>query len=93
MGAYASFRTGSDRGYYPCWNPGTLDEPATKAGENTMEVQVEEYIENTFEHQYLFRNKGAAESGTLWWMCQKKNFQETAKDNIPKVSVIFHQSM
>ena len=36
--------------------------PATKAGENTMEVQVEEYIENTFEHQYLFRNKGAAES-------------------------------
>ena len=45
--------------------------PATKAGENTMEVQVEEYIENTFEHQYLFRNKGAAESGTLWWMCQK----------------------
>ena len=58
--------------------------PATKAGENTMEVQVEEYIENTFEHQYLFRNKGAAESGTLWWMCQKKNFQETAKDNIPK---------
>ena len=58
--------------------------PATKAGENTMEVQVEEYIENTFEHQYLFRNKGAAESGTLWWMCQKKNFQETAKDKIPK---------
>ena len=58
--------------------------PATKASENTMEVQVEEYIENTFEHQYLFRNKGAAESGTLWWMCQKKNFQETAKDNIPK---------
>ena len=58
--------------------------PATKAGENTMEVQGEEYIENTFEHQYLFRNKGAAESGTLWWMCQKKNFQETAKDNIPK---------
>ena len=58
--------------------------PATKAGENTMEVQVEEYIENTFEHQYLFRNKRAAESGTLWWMCQKKNFQETAKENIPK---------
>ena len=58
--------------------------PADEAGENTMEVQVEEYIENTFEHQYLFRNKGAAESGTLWWMCQKKNFQETAKDNIPK---------
>ena len=58
--------------------------PATKASENTMEVQVEEYIENTFEHQYLFRNKGAAESGTLWWMCQKKNFQETAKDKIPK---------
>lgn len=49
--------------------------PATKAGENTMEVQVEEYIENTFEHQYLFRNKGAAESGTLWWMCQKRIFK------------------
>lgn len=52
-----------------------------------MEVQVEEYIENTFEHQYLFRNKGAAESGTLWWMCQKKNFQEICKGQYPKVSV------
>ena len=58
--------------------------PADAAGENTMEVQVEEYIENTFEHQYLICNKAAKESGTLWWMCQKKNFQETAKDNIPK---------
>ena len=36
----------------------------TKASENTMEVQVGEYIENTFEHQYLFRNKGL-QSGTL----------------------------
>ncbi len=27
-----------------------------------MAVQVEEYIENTFEHQYLFRNKGPMEA-------------------------------
>ena len=58
--------------------------PADAAGENTMEVQVEEYIENTFEHQYLICNKAAKESGTLWWMCQKKNFQETPQENVPK---------
>ena len=58
--------------------------PAEAAGENTMEVQVEEYIENTFEHQYLICNKAAKESGTLWWMCQKKNFQETPQENVPK---------
>ena len=58
--------------------------PATKAGENTMEVQVEEYIENTFEHQYLFRNKGAAESGTFVVDVPEKEFPGTAKDNIPK---------
>ena len=54
--------------------------PSDVAGENIMEVQVEEYIENTFEHQYLIRNKAAAESVTLWWMSQKKNFQETPQE-------------
>ena len=59
-------------------------QPSEQNGENCVAFEAAEYVETTFEHQYLFRNKGAAESGTLWWMCQKKNFQETAKDNIPK---------
>ena len=58
--------------------------PVTKSGENVMAVHVEEYIENTFEHQYLIRNKGAEGSSSLWWMCQKKNFQEKPEENVPE---------
>ena len=45
-------------------------------GDNTMEVQVAEYIESTFEHQYLLKNKAEQESAPLWWMCPKNDFQE-----------------
>ena len=58
--------------------------PSDTDGENIMEVQVEEYIENTFEHQYLIRNKASEESTALWWMCQKKNFQETPQENVSR---------
>lgn len=57
--------------------------PANESGENVMAVQVEEYIENTFEHQYLIRNKEADGSTPLWWMCQKKDFQEKTEDRVP----------
>ena len=57
--------------------------PDNESGENVMAVQVEEYIENTFEHQYLIRNKEADGSTPLWWMCQKKDFQEKTEDRVP----------
>ena len=57
--------------------------PANESGENVMAVQVEEYIENTFEHQYLIRNKEADGGTPLWWMCQKKDFQEKTEDRVP----------
>ena len=57
---------------------------AKEAGENVMAVQMNEYIENTFEHQYLISNKEAVDSTPLWWMCQKKDFQEKSEERIPK---------
>ena len=40
--------------------------PEEKPGENCLEVQVDEYIETTFEHQYMIRKKDeeAAATGT-----------------------------
>ena len=57
--------------------------PADQAGKNTMGVQVQEYIENTFEHQYLLQNKEAKSSTALWWMCKKEDFQESPKEREP----------
>lgn len=57
---------------------------ADTAGKNTMAVQVTEYIETTFEHQYLIRNKDARESTPLWWMRRKNNFQEAPEMNMPE---------
>ncbi len=59
--------------------------PATKARENTMEVQVEEYIEILLSISICFVIKGAA--GKRHFVVdvpEKKNFQETAKVNTPK---------
>ena len=53
-------------------------------GKNTMAVQVTEYIETTFEHQYLIRNKDAQESTPLWWMRRRNNFQEAPEANMPE---------
>ena len=57
---------------------------ADTVGKNTMAVQVTEYIETTFEHQYLIRNKDAQQSTPLWWMRRKNNFQEAPETNMPE---------
>mgnify|MGYP000051928849 CR=1 FL=1 len=35
-----------------------------------------EYIETTFEHQYLLKNKKGGDCQPVWWMCPKGNFEE-----------------
>ncbi len=52
---------------------------ASQPGKNTMPVERVEYIENTFEHQFLIKNRDVKDAGNLWWMCQKKSFMETAE--------------
>ena len=57
--------------------------PAEHDGDNCMAVQVVEYIESTFEHQYLMKNKREEDSMPLWWMCPKRDFEENAKSCQP----------
>lgn len=58
--------------------------PATEMGENCMPVQVSEYIETTFEHQYMITNKDEKSSEGLWWMRPKNSFTEDPKKDLPE---------
>lgn len=58
--------------------------PVEYGGDNIMEVQAAEYIEATFEHQYLLKNKAEQDSTPLWWMCPKNDFQETPQKCQPE---------
>ena len=49
-----------------------------------MEVEVMEYIETTFEHQYLLKNKKGGDCQPVWWMCPKGNFEEDPHAKVPK---------
>ena len=57
---------------------------ASEGGENHMEVEVVEYIETTFEHQYLLKNKKGGDCQPVWWMCPKGNFEEDPRAKVPK---------
>ena len=57
---------------------------AAEGGENCMEVEVVEYIETTFEHQYLLKNKKRGDCQPVWWMCPKGNFEEDPHAKVPK---------
>lgn len=57
---------------------------ASEGGENHMEVEVVEYIETTFEHQYLLKNKKGGDCQPVWWMCPKGNFEEDPHAKVPK---------
>lgn len=59
-------------------------EGASEGGENHMEVEVMEYIETTFEHQYLLKNKKGGDCQPVWWMCPKGNFEEDPHAKVPK---------
>ena len=58
--------------------------PEDKPGENCLEVQVDEYIETTFEHQYMIRRKGEEAAAGLWWMRPKNSFRENPDRGLPK---------
>ena len=58
--------------------------PEDKPGENCLEVQVDEYIETTFEHQYMIRRKGEEAAAGLWWMRPKNSFMEDPDMGLPK---------
>ena len=58
--------------------------PEEKPGENCLEVQVDEYIETTFEHQYMIRKKDEETAAGLWWMRPKNSFMEDPDMGLPK---------
>lgn len=57
--------------------------PAREQGENCLLLQVKEYIETTFEHQYLVTNPSMEDSTPLWWMRAKSSFGENPGDGLP----------
>ena len=58
--------------------------PASEPGENCMPVQVSEYMETTFEHQYMIDNKEEKASEGLWWMRPKNSFTEDPDQDLPE---------
>lgn len=57
--------------------------PAEEEMENCLPLEVTEYIETTFEHQYMVRNPRVAEAQCLWWMRPKSSFSERADEGVP----------
>ena len=57
--------------------------PCKEKGPNCMPVQVEEYIETTFEHQYLIKNAEETDGEVIWWMRPKGSFEESGKGDVP----------
>lgn len=58
--------------------------PEAKPGENCMAVRVDQYIETTFEHQYMIRNKAEENAAGLWWMRPKNSFTEDPDKDLPE---------
>ena len=58
--------------------------PESKPGENCMAVRVDQYIETTFEHQYMIRNKAEENAAGLWWMRPKNSFTEDPDKDLPE---------
>ena len=58
--------------------------PESEPGENCMAVLVDQYIETTFEHQYMIRNKAEENAAGLWWMRPKNSFTEDPDKDLPE---------
>lgn len=58
-------------------------QPAQEAGENCVIFEAAEYVETTFEHQYLVKSPNMSEDSVLWWMRPKHDFQEKPMDDLP----------
>ena len=46
--------------------------------------QAADYVETTFEHQYLVKSPEMEEDAVLWWMRPKGSFDEPAEKNLPR---------
>lgn len=57
--------------------------PSDEEIENCLPVEIAEYIETTFEHQYMVRNSRMAEAQCLWWMRPKSSFYESGEEGVP----------
>ena len=66
--------------------------PESKPGENCMAVRVDQYIETTFEHQYMIRNKAEENAAGLWWM-RPKTALRRIRIKIFRNICIFHRSI
>lgn len=55
---------------------------AEEKGENCIPFQAADYVETTFEHQYLIKSPGM-EDAVLWWMRPKNSFREDGKEDLP----------
>ncbi len=55
---------------------------AEEKGENCIPFRAAEYVETTFEHQYLVKCPGA-DNAVLWWMRPKSGFGEAPEKNLP----------
>ena len=53
-------------------------------GENCIPFQPAEYVENTFEHQYLVQTPGMDKDTVLWWMRPRNSFRETEERHLPE---------
>lgn len=61
--------------------------PEDKPGENCLEVQVDEYIETTFEHQYMIRRKGEEAAARFVVDAAEKQFQRGSGQGSSEISV------
>lgn len=52
--------------------------------ENCILFQAADYVETTFEHQYLVKSPEMEEDAVLWWMRPKGSFDEPAEKNLPR---------
>lgn len=57
--------------------------PVQEKGENCLPFKISEYMESTFEHQYLVKNSGAEDGESLWWMRPKSSFEEDYREGLP----------
>ena len=57
--------------------------PAGQKGRNRLAVEPEEYIETTFEHQYVMKAKNMENGMPLWWMRPKGSFEDDPGEGIP----------
>ena len=58
-------------------------QPREQDGENCIAFQAAEYVETTFEHQYLVKGPNMDETAALWWMRPKHDFREKPMEDMP----------